>query len=104
MLNWIDMAIIDMCRIIRIIPNYMLPKAALPKAALPNSPLTEGNTHSRSSFRNRQCFRKPLFDDSPTVGIAIITNRQCPYAMQMFEQEHPGINMKRPTFTGFLNN
>ena len=96
MFQRVDMAIINMRGIILIIANEMIQKngVALYRAR-PTQPAR------RIVCRHWQRLGKALLDKPPAVRIVIVTERQCPPAMQMLGQHHPRINVERPPFPRF---
>lgn len=80
-----------MASIVVIITKHMLPKAPLPDASLPF-----GYSNLGPSFGAGQLLYEADFDRFPTIGKIIIAWRQCPNAVHMVRQYHPGIDMKWP--------
>lgn len=89
-LDWIDMNIGDMPRIVFIIADQMLPIAALPNTALTFFLPTIG-----ALFHEGKIARKARFEQSPTRCKSSVIRWQRPYRMQVVGQDDDGVDMKR---------
>src|SRR4051812_9772974 len=84
MLHWIDVAIFDMARVVRFVPNQMFPESPLPYPAFL---ACEPNGAEPFPFRQRS--RKTAFDQPPAGEEIGIISRQGPDCMQMIGQHDP---------------
>ncbi len=90
MLDRIDMAIVDVCRIVPIVSEGVFPKPTLPDSAF-----TLRDADSRPSFGSRQGLDKANLDGFPAIGEIVIAWRQRPHAMEMIGKHHQRIDMER---------
>jgi hypothetical protein len=75
----------------------VIPDQMLPKPALPNPLFTPSQVAVRDVTRGWRVARETRFNQSPALGVIVVTFRQCPDHMEFAWQNNRGINGKRPT-------
>src|SRR5690242_5326142 len=89
-LDWIDVAILDVPRVVGLIPDEMLPKSTLPDPAF-----TTCTAYRAQPLLLGDCAREPDFDPSPAHRKIRVVPRQGPDRMKVVWQHHERVDVKR---------
>jgi hypothetical protein len=90
MLERIDVDIVDMGRVVRIVPDGVLPEAPLPDAPLVAPPADLG-----SVLDLLQGPREMLFDRPPAFRVIVVSGWECPDRVQVVRKHDPRVDVKR---------
>jgi hypothetical protein len=89
MFNGVEMHVIHVGEVVFVVADDVLPISTLP-----DSPFVSRQLRRSSKFRGGNGSRKHAFDQPPTFCVVGVTWREFHYAMKMFRQNHPCVDMK----------
>jgi len=95
----IEMNVIHMSGKVPFVSDEVFPIPALPDAAF-----SFARPAGAPAFPLGDMPREPRFDEHPPSGVVRVTKRQSPHRMQMFRQNHHGVDSEGMPFFHYADN